>query len=83
MCPAVNVYKTAGFRGCHSFTDNDMANVMLNHPDYCYYNPVVGMQNTSDESDEATTSHSSERVPSRFGAAAGANLIGWLCSLSV
>ena len=40
-----------GFRGCHSFSDIDMANVMLNHSEYCYYNPVVGMQNTRDESD--------------------------------
>jgi len=48
-----------------------MANVLLNHPEYCYYNPVVCMQNTSDESDEAT-SHPIERVPSRFGAAAAA-----------
>ena len=47
---------------------------MLNHPEYCYYNPVVGMQNTSDESDEAT-SHPIERVPSRFGAAAGREIV--------
>ena len=58
----MNVYNTEGFRDCHSFYDNDMANAMLNHPEYCYYNPVVGMQNTSDESDEAT-SHPTERVP--------------------
>ena len=68
----MNVYNTAVFRGCHSFSDIDMANVMLNHPEYCYYNPVVGMQHTRDESDEATitTSHPIERVPSRFGTAA-------------
>ena len=52
----------------------DMANVMLNHPEYCYYNPVAGMQNTSDKSDEAT-SHPIERVPSRFGAAAGREIV--------
>ena len=62
MCPHVNVYNTEGFRGCHSFSDIDMANAMLNHPEYYYYNPLVGMQNTSDESDEAI-SHPIERVP--------------------
>ncbi|KAK2149563.1 hypothetical protein NP493_2964g00001 [Ridgeia piscesae] len=51
-----------------------MANLMLNHPTYCYYNPVVGMQNTSDESDEAT-SHPIDRVPSRVGAAAGPEIV--------
>ena len=51
-----------------------MANLMLNHPTYCYYNPVVGMQNTSDESDEAT-SHPINRVPSRVGAAAGPEIV--------
>ena len=60
--PSENVYETAGFRGCHSFSDIDMANVMLNHPEYCHYKPVSGMQNTSNESDEAT-SHPVERVP--------------------
>ncbi|KAK2144041.1 hypothetical protein NP493_4343g00006 [Ridgeia piscesae] len=44
------------------------------HPTYCYYNPVVGMQNTSDESDEAT-SHPIDRVPSRVGAAAGPEIV--------
>ena len=53
--PLVNVYMTTVFRGCHSFSDIDMANVMLNNPEYCYYNPAVGMQNTSDKSDEATS----------------------------
>ena len=58
-----------------------MANVMLNHSEYCYYNPVVGMQNTRDESVEATTttttttSHPIERVPSRFGTAAGREIV--------
>ncbi|KAK2155609.1 hypothetical protein NP493_2042g00006 [Ridgeia piscesae] len=51
-----------------------MANLMLNHPSYCYYNPVVGMQNTSDESDEAT-SHPIDRIPSRVGAAAGPDIV--------
>ena len=51
-----------------------MANLMLNHPSYCYYNPVVRMQNTSDESDEAT-SHPIDRVPSRVGAAAGREIV--------
>ena len=51
-----------------------MANLMLNHPTYCYYNPVVGMQNTSDESDEAT-SHPIDRVPYRVGAAAGPEIV--------
>ncbi|KAK2177591.1 hypothetical protein NP493_590g01003 [Ridgeia piscesae] len=51
-----------------------MANLMLNHPSYCYYNPVVGLQNTSDESDEAT-SHPIGRVPSRVGAAAGREIV--------
>ena len=58
----MNVYETAGFRGCHSFSDIDMANVMLNHPEYYHYKPVFGMQNTSNESDEAT-SVPIERVP--------------------
>ena len=39
-----------------------MANVMLNHPEYYHYKPVFGMQNTSNESDEAT-SVPIERVP--------------------
>ena len=39
-----------------------MANVVLNHPEYCHYKPVFGMQNTSNESGEAT-SHPIERVP--------------------
>ena len=51
-----------------------MANLMLNHPTYCYYNPVVGMQNKSDESDEATR-HPIDRVPSRVGAAAGPEIV--------
>ena len=51
-----------------------MANLMLNHPTYCHYNPVVGMQNTSDESDEAT-SHPIDRVLSRVGAAAGPEIV--------
>ena len=63
------------YRDCHSFSDIDMANVTLNHPEYCYYNPVVGMQITSDEGDEATTSHPIERVPSRFCAAAGRDIV--------
>ena len=58
----MNVYETAGFRGCHSFSDIDMANVMLNHPEFYHYKPVFGMQNTSNESDEAT-SVPIERVP--------------------
>ena len=58
----MNVYETAGFRGCHSFSDIDMANVMLNHPEYYHFKPVFGMQNTSNESDEAT-SVPIERVP--------------------
>ena len=58
----MNVYETAGFRGCHSFSDIDMANVMLNHPEYNHYKPVFGMQNTSNERDEAT-SVPIERVP--------------------
>ena len=56
-----------------------MANVMLNHSEYCYYNPVVGMQNARDGSVEATTtittSHPIERVPSRFGTAAGREIV--------
>ena len=54
-----------------------MANVILNHSEYCYYNPVVGMQNTRDESDEAatTTRHPIARVPSRFGTAAGREIV--------
>ena len=49
--------------------------------EYCYYNPVVGMQNTRDESDEATTTTTTttsrpiERVPSRFGTAAGREIV--------
>ena len=39
-----------------------MANVMLNHPKYYHYKPVFGMQNTSNESHEAT-SVPIERVP--------------------
>ena len=58
----MNVNETAGFRGCHSFSDIDMANVMLNHPENYHYKPVFGMQNTSNESDEAT-SVPIERVP--------------------
>ena len=58
----MNIYETAGFRGCHSFSDIDMANVMLNHPEYYHYKPVFGMQNISNESDEAT-SVPIERVP--------------------
>ena len=58
----MNAYNTAGICGCHSFSDIDMANVMLNHPEYYHYKPVFGMQNTSNESDEAT-SHATERVP--------------------
>ena len=46
-----------------------MTNVMLNHTErHCYYNPV-GVQDISDENDEAT-SHPIERVPSGFGATA-------------
>ena len=36
--------------------------------------PVVGMQNTNDESDKAT-SHPIDRVPSRVGAAAGREIV--------
>ena len=51
-----------------------MANVMLNHREHhCYCNPV-GMQDISDEDDEAT-SHPIERVPSRFGAAADREIV--------
>ena len=32
-----------------------MANIMLNHPEYYHYKPVFGMQNTSNERDEATS----------------------------
>ena len=64
-CSPVNVYNTPVFRGCHSFSDIFMAYIMLNHRDHrYYYNLVVGMQNTSDESNEAT-SRPIERVPSR------------------
>ena len=73
-----NVYNTAVVSGCHSFSDIDMANVMLNHSEYCYYNPVVGMQNTRGESDEVTTtttSHPIERVPSLSGAAADRDIV--------
>ena len=62
------------FLGCHSFSDIDMANVMLNHREHhCYYNPV-DMQDISDEDDEAT-SLPIERVPSRFGAAADREIV--------
>ena len=69
--PLVNVYNTAVVIGCHSFSDIDMANVMLNHSEYCYYKPVVGMQNTRDESDEATTtthqsSHRASAISIRY-----------------
>ena len=77
--PRENVYHTAVVSGCHSFSYIDMANVMLNHSEYYYYNPVVGIQNTRDESDEATTttttSHPIERVPPRFGTAAGREIV--------
>ena len=59
---STNVYHTAVFRGCHSFSNIDVANIMLNHPEYYHYKPVFGMQNTSNESDEAT-SHPIKRVP--------------------
>ena len=51
-----------------------MANVMLNHAEYCQYKPVFGIQNTSDEDDEAS-SHPIEGLPSRFGAAAGREFV--------
>ena len=58
-----------------AFSDIVIANVMLSHRDQrCYYNPVVGMQDISDESDEAT-SHPIERVPSLFGAAADRDIV--------
>ena len=73
--PLVNVYNTPVFRGCHSFSDIDMSNVMLNHREHrCYYNPVVGMHDISDESDKAT-SHPIERVPSLSGAAADREIV--------
>ena len=60
--------------GYHSFSDIDMANVMLNQREHhWYYNPV-GMQDISDEEDE-TTSHPIERVPSRSGAAADREIV--------
>ena len=70
----MKVYNTAVFRGCQSFSDVDMANVILNHREHqCYYNSV-GMQDISDEDDEAT-SHPIERVPSWFGAAADREIV--------
>ncbi|KAK2179187.1 hypothetical protein NP493_508g01031 [Ridgeia piscesae] len=52
-----------------------MATVMLNHREHrCYYNPVVGIQDTSDESDEAT-SHPIMRVPSQSGAATDREIV--------
>ena len=69
----MNEYKTAVFRGCHSFSDIDMANVMLSHREHhCYYDPV-GVQD-SDEDDEAT-SHPIERVPSLSGATADREIV--------
>ena len=50
-----------------TLSDIDMSNVMLNH---CYYNPA-GMQDISDEDDEAT-SHPIDR----FIAAADREIVG-------
>ena len=53
--PLKGIYKTAVFRGCRSFSNIDMAKVMLNHPQHhCYFNPG-DMQDISDEDDEATS----------------------------
>ena len=72
----VNVYKTTVFRGCHSFSDIVMAAyAMLKRRDpRCFYDPVVGVQYISDESDEVT-SHPIERVPSLSGTAADREIV--------
>ena len=54
-----------------------MANVMLNHREHHFYYNSVGMQDKSDEDDEAT-SHPIDRVPSRFGAAADRKIVDTL-----
>ena len=53
-----------------------MATVMLNHREHrCYYNPVVGIQDTSDDSDETTSHPTTELVPSLSGAAADREIV--------